>query len=109
MASVLGSDGEELPEDRDGPGRVEDRQPDDPTLLDRVVFWEIVAVEWAGELALVSDEEPPPEDGWPAEPAPAEVAEDVVPDPVEEAAPGPAEVPRPQRRRRWYDPATWWE
>ena len=109
MASVLGSDGEELPDDRDGPGRVEDRQPDDPALLDRVVFWEIVAVEWAGELALVSDEEPPPEGGWPAEPAPAEVAEDVVPDPVEEAAPGPAEVPRPQRRRRWYDPATWWE
>jgi len=109
MASVLGSDGEELPDDRDGPGRVEDRQPDDPALLDRVVFWEIVAVEWAGELALVGDEEPPPEGGWPAEPAPAEVAEDVVPEPVEEDAPGPAEVPRPQRRRRWYDPATWWE
>ena len=49
MASVLGSDGEELPDDRDGPGRVEDRQPDDPTLLDRVVFWEIVAVEWADD------------------------------------------------------------
>ena len=104
---MLGSDGEELPDDRDGPGRVEDRQPDDPALLDRVVFWEIVAVEWAGELALVGDEEPPPEGGWPA--APVEVAEDVVPEPVEEDAPGPAEVPRPQRRRRWYDPATWWE
>ena len=107
MASVLGSDGEELPDDRDGPGRVEDRQPDDPALLDRVVFWEIVAVEWAGELALVGDEVPPPEGGWPA--APVEMTEDVVPEPAEEAAPGPAEVPRPQRRRRWYDPATWWE
>ena len=104
MAVAAGGDPDSGPDEGSGLGRVD---PDHRTQHARYVFWQVVAVEWPGEeLVAVSDSPtPPPEGGWPEIP---DDVRDLVPEEAAlEANPEPPR--RPQRRRRAWDPATWFQ